>query len=63
MFEQCMQSWILSPPVTIIYINQPCYTALSFVDLRKAFNTVSHETILNKLSNYQTMVVEVWLII
>ena len=33
-------------------INESCYTALSFVDLRKAFNTVSHETLLIKLSNY-----------
>ena len=33
-------------------INQPCYTALSFVNLRKPFDTVSHETILSKLSNY-----------
>ena len=33
-------------------INKSSYTALSFVDLRKAFNTVSHETLLIKLSNY-----------
>ena len=34
------------------YINESCYTALSFVDLRTAFDTVSHETLLIKLSNY-----------
>ena len=33
-------------------INEFCYTALSFVDLRKAFDTVSHETLSMKLSNY-----------
>ena len=33
-------------------INESCYTALSFVDLRKAFDTVSHETLLIILSNY-----------
>ena len=32
--------------------NEFCYTALSFVDLRKAFDTVSHETLLIKPSNY-----------
>ena len=32
--------------------NKSCYTALSFVDLGKAFNTVSRETRLVKLSNY-----------
>ena len=34
------------------HINESCYTALSFVDLRKAFDTVSHETLLIKLINY-----------
>ena len=29
--------------------NKSCNTALSFVDLRKAFNTVSHETLLESL--------------
>ena len=40
--------------VTSFYdnINESCYTALSFVDLRIAFDTVSHETLLIKLSNY-----------
>ena len=33
-------------------INESCYTALSFVDLRKAFDTVSHETLLIILSSY-----------
>ena len=33
-------------------INESCCTALSFVDLRKTFDTVSHETLLIKLSNY-----------
>ena len=33
-------------------INESSYTALSFVDLRKAFDTVSHETLMIKLSNY-----------
>ena len=31
-------------------INESCYKALSFVDLRKAFDTVSYETFLAKLS-------------
>ena len=36
--------------VTSFYgnINKSCYTALSFVHLRKAFDTVSHETLLIK---------------
>ena len=33
-------------------INESRYTALSFVDLRKAFDTVLHETLLVKLSNF-----------
>ena len=33
-------------------INDSCYTALSFVDLRKAFETVSHEPLFVELSNY-----------
>ena len=33
-------------------INEYRYTALSFADLRKAFDTVSHQTLLMKLSNY-----------
>ena len=33
-------------------INESCYTALSSVDLRKAFDTMSHETHLVKLNNY-----------
>ena len=33
-------------------INESCYTALSFIDLRKAFDTVSHAPFLKKLSNY-----------
>ena len=33
-------------------INESSYTALSHGDLRKAFDTVSHETLLVKLSNY-----------
>ena len=39
--------------VTSFYdnINEFCYTALSFVEL-KAFDTVSHETLLTKPSNY-----------
>ena len=40
--------------VTYCYdnINESCYTALSFVDLRKAFDTVSHKPLLIKLSYY-----------
>ena len=33
-------------------INESCNTALFFVDLKKAFDTESHETLLIKLSNY-----------
>ena len=40
--------------VTFCYdnINEFCYTAFSFVDLKKAFDTVSRKTLLIKLSNY-----------
>ena len=33
-------------------IDNYCYTELAFVDLRNAFDTVSHKTLLEKLSNY-----------
>ena len=33
-------------------INESCYTALSFIDLREAFDTASHEMLLVNLSNY-----------
>ena len=33
-------------------IDNHCYTGLAFVDLRKAFDTTSHETLLEKLSYY-----------
>ena len=33
-------------------IKESCYTALSFVDLREAFDTVSHETLLVKPNSY-----------
>ena len=33
-------------------INKSCYTALSLVNSRKAFDTLSHKTLLIKLSNY-----------
>ena len=33
-------------------IDNHCYAGLAFVDFRKAFNTVSYETLLEKLCNY-----------
>ena len=33
-------------------IDNYCYTGLAFVDLRKAFDSVSHTTLLEKLSYY-----------
>ena len=33
-------------------IDTPCYTGLVFADLRMTFDTVSHETLLEKLGNY-----------
>ena len=51
-FLKCMQCWMLSPSSCYDNINESCHTALSFVDLRKAFDTASHETLLVKLSNY-----------
>ena len=46
----------MSDVVTSCYdnINESCYAALAFADLRKAFDTVSHETLSVKLSNYGT---------
>ena len=40
--------------VTSSYNNYDChcYTGLAFFDLRKALDTVAHETLLEKLSNY-----------
>ena len=40
--------------------NESCYLALSFVDIREAFDTSSHETLLVKLGNHGN---GVWLLV